>query len=67
MLECGKSMKSKISEISPECNVLDNKQHTLIECRKWLDSNADNTVDVNSCDIYNEDQDERIINGFVKY
>ena len=55
MLECGKSMKSKISEISPECNVLDNKQHTLIECRKWLDSNADNTVDVNSCDIYNED------------
>ena len=66
MLECGMNMKGTIPETCSECNVPDNEQHRLVECRKWLDSNAGNPVDINFCDIHNDDLDERIFDNLVK-
>ena len=36
MLECGMNMNGTIPEKCSECNVPDNEQHRLVECKKWL-------------------------------
>ena len=66
MLECGMNMKGTIPEKCSECNVPDNEQHRLVECRKWLNSDVDNTVNIDFCDIYDETLDERTFDNLVR-
>ncbi len=63
MLECGKNYKGTMNELCDRCNILDDENHRLNYCEKYIDINfldADKKVDFNL--VYSRNIDElRII------
>ena len=55
MLECGTNFKGTMKEICTECNVNDNEQHRLNECKKWRELNNEGGTMINFRDIYSND------------
>merc|ERR1712087_617429 len=55
MLECGKNFKGTVSEICPECNIVDNEEHRLNHCFKWREINNLDGTKVEFTDIYSND------------
>ena len=59
MLECGNNFKGTMTELCKECNVLDNEDHRLNECRVYNNMNLVNkSVKVDFNDVYSDENDK---------
>ena len=59
MLECGNNLKETMPEMCKTCNVLDDEDHRLNECRVYNDMNLVNkSTKANFGDVFSDENDK---------
>ena len=56
MLECGKNFKGTIPVTCRECNTLDDENHRMNYCTKYVHNNDDNNGPIDFCNIFSEEE-----------